>query len=915
MIGRTLGRERSDLMRSSENRRLFSARRGWQASVGSVVLVAAIAVVLPMWPLGPVLAAAPGPDVGCAVADAAGAMGSGRAFASQGSDAASHGSGGEGAQDSAVKKKLSRTLGLLEKPASAAPDTTPRPVPLSGFSDEGEFSLYKNEEAIVTHSFTWDEDGSYWGEYTFAMAGQEAVTEMTIDADDEGLWTRISMKTPMGPVEVTREGGVGYIVRGGDTTTVRIKPGTVLFENFNPALMSLAVMSYDQKAGGKQTIPIFIVPSVVMDGSIELRDTVERTVEGENILLTRYVYGLPGVDVTLYVDEKMKVVYGDVPQQHAAYARKGYEHVHSAGEDTLLSQPEYEIEIESNVDVPMRDGLELATDIYRPKAEGRFPVVLVRTPYGKEMNELQAKFFARRGYVYAVQDCRGRFSSPGEWEPFVDEANDGYDTVEWLAVQPWSTGAVGMIGGSYLGWVQWWAARDRPPHLATIIPNVSPPDPYFNIPYEYGVFFIFGSFWWANILESEATADITGKAISEVMDMKYARVLRHLPVVELDEKVLGEKNPYWRKWIEHPDNDEYWEPANFLDHLKDLDIPVFHQSGWFDGDGIGSKLNYLKMASHGHKYQKLVLGPWGHTDQPTRRIGDLDFGEEAIVDLQTDYLRWLDRWLKGIENGIDEEPLVSLFVMGSNRWARGDTYPLSQTRMTELFLTSGGGANTSDGDGALVWEPPPAGTPPDEYVYDPGDPTPSPAFYVAPEDLNEGEDEPSKSSMEEELDKRRAYWANVDKEREDILVYDTPPLEAPLTFAGPISAVIYASSSAKDTDWFIRLSRVADDGRVYGLVEGKIRARYRESFSDPELLEPGEIYEYHLDLWQTGITVPAGERLRVEVASASFPMFSRNLNTGGHNEKDTEFVKAEQTVYHDERYPSHVLLPVLPDFE
>jgi putative CocE/NonD family hydrolase len=818
-------------------------------------------------------------------------------------------------RDPAVGARAADAPGLPEGSGESAADTTGLPVPLSGFSDEGDFGLYVNEERIVTTTFNWEEDGSYWGKYVLSVAGQEATTEMTIDVDDGGLWTEITMKTPAGPVSVVRKGSIGYIIHKGDTTTVQLKPRTVLFENFNPALMSLAVLSYDQDKGGVQTISIFIVPGVVMDGSIERLEPVERAVAGRDVILTPYVYGLPGVNVTVYVDADNRVVYGDVPQQHAAYVRAGYETMRAAQQDSLVSRPEHEVQIDRNVKVPMRDGLKLATDIYRPKAEGKFPVVLVRTPYKKEMIELQAKFFARRGYVYAVQDCRGRFSSPGVWEPFVNEARDGYDTVEWLALQPWATGKVGMIGASYLGWVQWWAARDRPPHLAAIIPNVSPPDPYFNIPYENGTFFIFGSIWWAKVLESEATADITGKAFSDVMDMKYASILRHLPVIDLDEKVLGKKNPYWRKWIEHPDNDEYWEPANFLDHLKDLDIPVFHQSGWFDGDGIGSKLNYLKMASYGHKYQKLVLGPWGHTDQATRRIGDQDFGEAAIIDLQVDYLRWLDHWLKGVDNGIDREPLVSLFVMGSNRWVHGDTYPLVETLMTKIYLTSAGHANSSGGDGALVTEPAAAGTPADRYAYDPGDPTPSPDFYVAPEDLTEDEERPSKKSMEEELDKYRAYWAKVDEERDDILVYDTAPLEEPLTFAGPVSAVLYAASSAKDTDWFMRLSRVDENGRIYGLVEGKIRARYRESYSDPKLLEPGRVYEYHLDLWQTGITIPVGNKLRVEVASASFPMFSRNLNTGGHNETETEFVEAEQTIYHDDRYPSHVLLPVLPDFK
>ncbi|MBN1504609.1 MAG: CocE/NonD family hydrolase, partial [Candidatus Eisenbacteria bacterium] len=369
--------------------------------------------------------------------------------------------------------------------------------------------------------------------------------------------------------------------------------------------------------------------------------------------------------------------------------------------DSLLSRPEYEVVVDRNVLVPMRDGVRLAVDVYRPGADGRFPVILVRTPYKKELNEIQADFFARRGYVYAVQDCRGRFSSEGVWRPFVHEAKDGYDTIEWLAVQPWSTGKVGMMGASYLGWVQWWAAGERPPHLVTIIPSVSPPDPYFNVPYEYGVFFLTGAIWWADVLESRATADISGNTLREIGDKEYTVLLKHLPVIDLDKKVLGKENPYWREWIAHPELDSYWEAVSFHRNLADVDIPVFHQSGWFDGDAIGTKLNYMRLLAHGNRNQKLVIGPWGHTDTATRRIRHRDFGETAIVDLQREYLRWLDRWLKGVDNGIDKEPLVSLFVMGSNKWLTGNTYPLPETRLTIFYLGSGGHANTSKGDGTL----------------------------------------------------------------------------------------------------------------------------------------------------------------------------------------------------------------------
>jgi putative CocE/NonD family hydrolase len=559
------------------------------------------------------------------------------------------------------------------------------------------------------------------------------------------------------------------------------------------------------------------------------------------------------------------------------------------------------------VGAPTRDGLKLSTDIYLPQSEGKFPVILIRTPYKKEMLEVQARFYARRGYVVAVQDCRGRFGSPGVWEPFINEPKDGYDAVEWLAAQPWSSGKVGMIGGSYVGWVQWWAASQHPPHLVTIIPNVSPPDPFYNIPYEHGVFFVFGSIWWADILESNATADLSGIALSKIGDKKYSKLLRPLPVIDLDKSFFGKENPYWRKWIQHPVNDAYWDQANFLDRLKDVRIPVFHQSGWFDGDGIGSKLNYLRMKQYGHPNQKLVLGPWGHTDMAMRRIGDHDFGPQAIIDLQRDYLRWFDYWLKGIDNGITKEPLVNIFVMGSNKWLTGDVYPLPQTRFEKWYLASGGKANTSKGDGRLTAEAPPADSPADQYAYDPGDPTPNPDFFERTE-----EEDKQVRTADEKKKENEAHHNLVTDARRDILVYVSEPFKEEFTFAGPVSAVLCASSSAPDTDWFMSLYEVDKDGKLFRIGGGRVRARFRRSTEKPELLEPGELYEYKLDLWQTGITLPAGHRLRAEVASADFPFFSRNLNTGGHNETETKYVTAKQTIYHSAKFPSYVLLPVIP---
>jgi putative CocE/NonD family hydrolase len=803
--------------------------------------------------------------------------------------------------------------GSAQEPATSPPAALP--APLSGFSDEGVFLLYQNEDRLATVSFKWQADGTYEGRSTLSMAGQTVNSSLKIVPDKDGRWTRISMESPQGRTELVREGGLVRRTVKEKVDTITLKPGAVLFGNFTPALISQAVRLYDRAKGGRQTFPLFILPGVMMEAALDMKDKVERSVAGRDLPLTQFVYSVPGVDLTAWVDADGKLYLVDAPSQHAVFVREGYEALRKAPEsDPRLSSSKYEIKLERSAGVPMRDGIKLATDIYRPDADGKFPVILVRTPYKKEMVELQARYYARRGYAFAVQDCRGRFGSTGAWEPFINEPKDGYDTIEWLAAQPWSTGKVGMIGGSYVGWVQWWAAGQRPPHLTTIIPNVPPPDPFYNVPYEYGVFFLWGDIWWADIVESQATADLSGVTMSRIGEKKYGKLLRSLPVIDLDKAVLGKENRSWRKWIEHPVNDAYWEQANFLERLKDVRIPVFHQSGWFDGDGIGTKLNYLRMASHGHSNQKLVLGPWGHTAEAHRRIGDRDFGEAAIIDMQRAYLRWFDYWLKGIDNGITKEPLVSIFVMGSNKWLHGNVYPLPNTRWEKWYLASSGQANTSKGDGRLASEAPAASAPIDRYTYDPGDPTPDPRFYEEPEEKSDSAT-PKVKSSEEKKKEREAYHEQVAQTRRDMLVYASEPFRQPFTFAGPLSAVLYAASSARDTDWFMRLVEVDKEGKLFQLAEGKIRARYRRSTKTPDFLKPGQVYEYTLDLWQTGITIPAGHRLRVEIASASFPTFSRNLNTGGHNETETKYVKAEQTIYHSKEYPSHLLLPVIPDME
>jgi putative CocE/NonD family hydrolase len=811
-------------------------------------------------------------------------------------------------------------LGPAQADQKPAPAPEALPAKLSGFHDAGVFLLYKDEELLLRNTFTWKEDGTVDSKSVLEMAGQKLTTDFTITTDPQGYWTRIAGASRLGKFEMERTGGKVKRTQGKETKTFPLKAGTVLFESFAPALISQSLRAYDAANGGKQQLSLLIVPVTEVPATLERKDTVERSAAGKDLKLTRYQFVIVTTELTVWADAAGKVYLVEVPAQSSTYVREGYEALRKVEvNDPLLSRPEFAVKEESNLRVPMRDGVKLGTDVHRPDRPGKHPAILLRTPYKKEMGSLTGKYYARRGYVVAIQDCRGRFSSEGVWEPFVNEPKDGFDTVEWLAAQPWCSGKVGMIGGSYLGWVQWWAAAERPPHLVTIIPNVSPPGPFHNVPYEYGTFFLWGALWWADVLESAATADISGQKLKQVNDKKYHHLLKKLPVIELDKVVLGKENPYWRQWIEHPTNDSYWEAADFHRRLGKVDIPVFHQSGWFDGDGIGTKLNYLRMVSLGRNNQKLILGPWGHTDVATRGFGKHDFGPQALRDLPRDYLRWFDYWLKGVDNGVLQEPLVSIFVMKSNKWLHGPTYPLPQTRFEKWYLTSGGKANAPQGEGKLSRQLPPKDSPPDHYTYDPADPTPDPDFLEPEEEpqaaeRNQAEDQAAaRAGKKESADRDRRE--ELVRKRRDLLVYVSEPFTEEYTFAGPVSAVLYASTSAKDTDWVVRLMTIDPKGRVFaltGLTGGKIRARFRESLSNPSLLEPGRVYRYSLDLWQTGVSVPKGYRLRAEVSSAAFPLFSRNLNTGGHNEKDTEFVSAEQTIYHNAEYPSHILLPVIP---
>lgn len=569
-----------------------------------------------------------------------------------------------------------------------------------------------------------------------------------------------------------------------------------------------------------------------------------------------------------------------------------------------MDEPQaFPVRIEKDVMASMRDGVNLSSTVYRPDAPGKFPVILIRTPYNKEdycrYSSLPA-LAAKNGYVVIVQDVRGRYASEGTFLPYVQEINDGYDSVEWAALLPYGSGKIGTTGCSYLGAVQWLLAAAAPPHLTAIFPQCT----FANARH----FFYFGGTFdlswilWLNgrLPDMKRRKGIQGKETSyEEADRQWEKNkwewLRFLPLKDFP--LLKEFCPYYYDWIEHPDDGPYWDFGNIEKKHNHVTVPAYNFTGWFD-DGYGQPgaiLNYLGMRKNGktpaaREGQKLIIGPWTHCT-PTSHAGRLDYGPQAAVDVDRLALRWFDYWLKGMENGIMEEPPVKIFVMGDNIWRDELEWPLARTESTSYYLHSQGSANSLNGIGTLSMEKPQKEKP-DHYTYDPANPVTDLDF--------------------EEPGPRDFRPVEI---RSDVLVYTSEPLSKNMEVTGPITAEIWASSSARDTDFVVKVTDVFPDGYSQTItppLSGILRARYHISESSPELLEPGKIYKFPIGLMHTSYVFKTGHRIRVSIASSYFPFIDRNPNTGRPFGTDTELVPARQTVFHDGEHSSHVILPVIP---
>ena len=549
--------------------------------------------------------------------------------------------------------------------------------------------------------------------------------------------------------------------------------------------------------------------------------------------------------------------------------------------------------------VPTRDGITLSADVYLPLGARDLPAIVQWTPYESTRERFISwgVWFARRGYSAVVVDVRGRYESGGHFTAWANDGADAQDTLTWAAAQPWCNGRIGTWGRSYGALVQWQLAHLGHPNLECVAPQVIHDD-YFWDGYWTGGAFQLALTLGAAALWSSALSLVTGPSAADLV--LNDRVLRHLPLIELDEVAIGRRVDYWRTWWEHQENDGYWQ--QFRHRPEKLDVPIFQQGAWFDPYS-GSHLRTF-AAIGDHVPSRVLMGPWSHEEDVETFHGDVDFGPSSVTVIRDHELAFYDRYLRDDGNGWDERAPLELFVMGSNRWRGEDEWPLAGTEFVPWYLHSGGRANTLAGDGRLDRDPPRAGEPADRFEYDPEDPVPTVGGVNSVLTMTQGAQTPVLPGPRDQRPLER---------RDDVLCYTSAPLERDLEVIGPLEMVLYAASSARDTDFVIRLSDVHPDGRAIFVTEGILRGRYRNSHDgdSTELLEPGEAAEYRIRLYPTAITFLAGHRVRLDVTSSSFPRFSRNLNTGEDVGTGTRMEVARQTVLHSDRYPSHVVVPVV----
>jgi putative CocE/NonD family hydrolase len=738
-----------------------------------------------------------------------------------------------------------------------------------------------------TSVFTVQPDGAFSSETEFMIGTLKLKSSMSGQMTAGRVTSyRVDQQQPGGATGVIEwDGSKIKVTQGGKTQEMEQKyAGTLYFGNLHPMLNKNLLQAADWANKTPQKLKAFL-----LDGGAVIDLTVQPKGEKRVSAGSAKLYDLSiGMVTPEYAtDQEGNVVAMDVPSQKLRFVAEGWESLYA---DPLaaypeLSQPTFEVAVDKGVTMKTRDGVSLACDVIRPSAAGKYPVILVRTPYGRASSGIEGPFYAKRGYVYVAQDCRGRGDSGGAWDPFVNESKDGYDTVAWVAKQPWSNGKVGMIGGSYGGLVQWAAAVEHPSALKCLVPQVSPPDAMRNIPYDFGTFFLYGNLWWGKIVRGK-DADMSGLMSS----LPHPEKLNTLPLSKVDDAVLGYNVPFFDKWLER-EGMVYWKGFDWSNRIGSVTIPALHISGWWDGDLIGTQTNWASLRAAGRKNQWLVYGPWTHSFNSSSKLGDVDYGSSAILELDSLYLRWFDTWLKGKNVGFNKIPKVRAFVTGANKWVNLEDWPSKTSKPKSLYLYAAQPANGNASKGELGDRP--QSSAPSKFTHDPH------YAEIPKEILNV---DPTSASTVLKLGKRD----------QSVLIYKTAPLPKATAIAGPIQVSLRFQTSARDTDFYALLLDIDEKGemRQFGKM-GKIRAAFLGGLDKPRPITPNKTFKADILLWDTAHELKKGHRLGLLITSEMFPVYARNLGTGEPIKNATRMMIQKNTIFHDAKNPSVLTFRVL----
>jgi putative CocE/NonD family hydrolase len=555
---------------------------------------------------------------------------------------------------------------------------------------------------------------------------------------------------------------------------------------------------------------------------------------------------------------------------------------------------------QTDVLIPMRDGAQLGADVYLPPGPGPFPVLLTITPYGKNGSGRGAAAQLAGGYAVVAVDSRGLRASKGKWEPYVHEARDGFDVQQWVAKQPWCNGKIGMFGTSYPAYTQVAPAQFRNPNVKALVPVSAQSDNFGSVWSSDGLLHLAFSPVWAMQQEAIATRQ-------PAATVDWTKVIWTLPLKKIPE-MTGVRSQFLADVIAHDTHDDFWKRMSIRDKYSEMDVPAFHVTGWYDDLSAETQTNFIGMraqsrSEHARRWQRLLIGPWGHgvprISDSGFVFGDVNFGRDVRIDFAAMQTKWFDYHLKGVDNGLDKEAPVKIFVMGANAWRDEQEWPLARARPTPYYLHSKGFANSRFGDGVLSTVEP-EDEPPDRFRYDPRNPVPTYGGH--------GCCDYSFAAMGP-LDQR------VNQQRADVLVYSTAPLTADTEVSGIVEAKLVFSTDVTDTDFFVTLSDVYPDGKAINITEGQARARFRESLERPTLLTPNKEYTLTIKLWGSSNLFKRGHRIRVHITSSNFPRYNRNLNSGKAMSEETEadIRVATQTIFHTRGRMSSIVLPIVPN--